>query len=821
MSALGAAARSASGGSGYAALRAGEQAKTGVGPGFTPIRVLLDATSAPAYTIGNLVAGRPGEAAKTFLSAGQWGKKTLLSDALRERGALPGGWAGTALGLGLDIATDPTTYVTFGAGGAAKAAAKQGASQVLTRAAREAAKKGERVALTDVAKASAMGERAAAGVDRSLTVGFRVPFTRGKVVPLAESKKAARAGAKVADAIGSTRIGENLREVFLPAGSGSKVAHRVGSDVRRYGDTEKRVVSQQAVRYQREVAKAAKASKLSEADAHKALVRSLDQPEKYPVPEGLSHLRDDASRILDDLRRMEDTAGIDRGLVPDYVPHLPANANERRKMERLFPLDPDRPFFFQKSRELPNLDAWEAMGLKPEYNLSRLLEVRGHASVDARVLKAFDDVVADLPVSSVDVARVKEAMRPAISGHFAIEDTKRFVNSVGSSWKALALLSPGYHARNMQSDLVSAYWAGARNPLSFIQAAKALTGRGKPIRIGDETFSADELIALAESSGAIRLGQSGKEIRGELAEAGGARLARSGLRPSRPGHGKLSRGSQAVGNAREDMVRLGTFIERMKAGDDAMQAAKVTRDFLFDYGDVGKFVQAARKFWMPFITFPSKAIPMVGRQVITRPGTLATTNKVTQALNEAAGDPDLSLLPMGARSSFAVPAPGWVRKAIGAPDDQALLFNPESVLAYGSANLADPTNPLRGAGGLLNPIPKAAIEGKTGYSFYFNGPGGKTVKSPAIINLLAKHGIPIPGAGQKTSQYTGETSDVYSRNLDLALRIFPPFSQSASLIPGGGSDTTRLPYLKYFGGLTISPYDQSKAAFYAEKYGRK
>ena len=63
----------------------------GAGPAFTPVRALLDAASTPAYVIGNLVAGRPGEAARNLYTVGQSGRKTFVSDALRERGMLPGG----------------------------------------------------------------------------------------------------------------------------------------------------------------------------------------------------------------------------------------------------------------------------------------------------------------------------------------------------------------------------------------------------------------------------------------------------------------------------------------------------------------------------------------------------------------------------------------------------------------------------------------------------------------------------------------------------------------------------------------------------------
>lgn len=784
-----------------------------------PVNALIRAANVPNLAIGDAITNpshiiRGGPSFRDLYN----GKADSIGQAVEKRGALdaiPDKYGlRTATKLALDIGLDPTTYITFGAGGAVKAAGR-GASVALTRDVAEAAARGERVSIQSVARSSAMREVDKAAAPRALSVGFRVPLSRGKTVTLAESRKAAAAGAKVADVIGSSRVGENLREVFLPAGSASKVAHRVGADVRRYGESEKRLVSKESARLDTAISKGAKAAGMSFHEANVLIAKSLDMPEKYIVPDALKEARDWADQIRLERQAVEEKAGTMADFGDSYISHLPANANEQRKLEKMFPQDPDRQFFFQKQRELPNLDAWEAAGLKPEYRVSRLLEVRGHASVDARVLKAFDEVADGLPgVTSPDVLRVKEMIRPAMTGHYAVREMQSFVNGVGSSWKALALLSPGYHSRNLQSDLVSAWWAGARNPVSFVQAAKVLRGGKGTIRIAGKVYSFDELVNLAEAAGAIRIGQAGKEIRQGLDVRGKGH----GFKPSRPGQGKASNVSMKVGEAREDFTRMGVFIERLKAGDDALTAGKTVRDFLFDYGDVGRFVAAARRFWLPFITFPSKAIPMVGRVAVTRPGTIATAGKIANTLNEAAGSPDLSLLPQGARSSFAVPVPDRIRGMIGAPKDQALLFNPESVLSYGSLNMLDPKNPLRGVGGLLNPIPKSLIEGKTGYSFYFDGPGGKTVKSPAVINALARIGVPIPGGmSSKTNKYSGETSRQYSRNLDLALRLFPPFSQSAPLIPGGGSETTRLPYLKYFGGLSVSPYDSAKEAFYAEK----
>jgi len=60
---------------------------------------------------------------------GLQGQKRTFKDVLADRGM--GGKAGWTLGLGLDIATDPTTWTTFGVGAAAKAARiERGAKQI-------------------------------------------------------------------------------------------------------------------------------------------------------------------------------------------------------------------------------------------------------------------------------------------------------------------------------------------------------------------------------------------------------------------------------------------------------------------------------------------------------------------------------------------------------------------------------------------------------------------------------------------------------------------------------------------------------------------
>jgi hypothetical protein len=396
-----------------------------------------------------------------------------------------------------------------------------------------------------------------------------------------------------------------------------------------------------------------------------------------------------------------------------------------------------------------------------------------------------------------------------------LDGVSRFARDVSSRWKALALLSPGYHIRNMQDDMLRAYLAGARNPQSYYQAAKALLGKdGKVvIRKGPHagTYTYDELVRLAEASGAFGSGW----VRQEISPTTTGAIAK---RVQGPGRGPVARASQKLGQIREDAMYLGTFLERLKAGDNAIEAARKTREYMIDYGEVGRAVQSARRFLTPFITYQTKAIPLMLRQAARRPSTMANFSKIANTLNEIAGSPDLSNLPPWNQSSFAVPVNNIVRAAIGAPPGQPILFNPESVLAFGSLNMLDPRiSRLRMniGGRMLSPFIRTPIELATRDNLFTGTEFAASRYAPTFVAEVAKRlGVSLP---KKRDWYTGEERAAYPTPLDVVLRLWPQYSQAAAIAPGGTS--SRLALARYLFGLSLSPYDQARAQEAARRFG--
>lgn len=912
-------------------------------PGFTPIRVALDVLSIPNATIGKAIRDPRGALTYSALDAFRNRDRDTIGRSVEGRGLLnwvPEGKWRSVTKLGLDIALDPTTYVTFGAGGAARATGNAAVRRVGSEALDQAAAKGQKITLADRALASARDQEAIAAAGRSVRLGVQVPFSRAKNVTLYQSRELQRAIDAVGGAIVPKRAREAIAKGVSPSRGVDQRVNQVAQDVRRMAATEQRALTAALRLADRQTRKAERALGLKRGEAANAIAFHIDNPAKYQIPTELEPLVEAAKKLRDRFPEEEFKAGIEYARRENYLPHLGATRKDSERIQELYAKPTanaiDDPFFVNP-RISENLDQFkaigEAQGFTAETNVWKLLERRGFASIKAREKKALDDAIFQvygvkapavaLPSTEKAAARVakqeaklaaavqtgdapaavraqaklgkattglakveqkrgaaellnaKNAARPgrqAEPGEYedllrewaevgtatkyhggsllppdiqralsqvhkditkqvtdpdGIAGALRFINRTTSQWKGLALLSPGYHARNAWSDSLQAYWAGARNPQSFVQATRILKarkalangenaadatiaiGRGKNRR----TWTLTELAERARVHGVIDTGQ----VRADLMSS--ADSAIRGRLPASPGRGRIVQKSGDFGDFRENTFRLGTWLELLKRGDDPAAAAAQVRQYLYDYGEVGRFVQAARAFWLPFITYQSKALPNVIRMAAERPGRLASVDKTTQYLTESAGSPDLSLLPTGQRSSFAVPIPTAVRARLGLPTDQPLLVTPERLFSYGSLNVLDarPAAFRRNVlGGLLGPIPRVSTELATQKSLYFGSDFSKRARAPRVIQELSNRGVPIPGYGPKADYITGAPGFGYDPSLDAVLRLFPQYGQQASLT--GPSDTARIGWLRYLTGFPASPYDQARRQATVEKF---
>jgi hypothetical protein len=395
-----------------------------------------------------------------------------------------------------------------------------------------------------------------------------------------------------------------------------------------------------------------------------------------------------------------------------------------------------------------------------------------------------------------------------------------------SHWKALALLSFGYHIRNQLDDGLRAYWGGARSPQSYWDALRIRRANGDSdeiIKLGRSgEMSWRQLYDIAENHGVIRTGQVNADIRAEGQRTVGAKT----LRDRMPGRGGVVATSEAFGNAREDAMRMFFFIEMLKRGESTYNAARLTRTWLFDYGDVGKFVETARRFFLPFVTYPSKALPQTIKTFAGKPGIPANMAKIVDFLEVQANltPEDLGNLPNYLEDAFIIPDMGPLSFLTGSTAGQPYVLDPSKVMGAASVGLLDPRPAQIGANasGMWSPLVNAGLTSTFGWDPFLNRKygEGERVYAPAPIQFFDRLGVPIAGYGMKMDRQRGEEYAGYSPRLNALLNLIPVFGQMSRAVPSGREDAWQTGAFKFVTGLPVTPYDKAKAAFWADENRR-
>lgn len=456
--------------------------------------------------------------------------------------------------------------------------------------------------------------------------------------------------------------------------------------------------------------------------------------------------------------------------------------------------------------------------------------------------KYFEDVRVS-PEVKRDLLRAHEQVSKVMRDPKQRSALFEFMKRGTARWKALALLSPGHHLRNAQDDSFRAFMAGGRNPRSYVQAMRLVFGKTPPakfrLRMGDGTvIDGDELMRLAEEWSGLGQGfthevregmaqldtLTSKAIR-QMPEGLRSVMGTSGRRIEAPGTGRTATWSRRFGNKREDAWRLGTFIELLKKGDDPITAGRTTRMWHMDYGEISKFVETTRTFWLPFITFTAKALPLMGKRLVTHPGTFANVQKGMEASHEAAGNPDLSTLRVGERLSFAVPLPGRASRFLGGGGvENPIIYNPERTFSFGSINQVDPTQFNRAIANMLGPGVRTPIE-LTGHSFFRAGEFPEQVNAPAPAAWLGR--APLVGGWlgdrmglERATNQEGIERWVYSPKADIIAGLLPAYRQVGSFTPTETRPNIWPGVGSFAFGVRLSPYDIAKARAYAEQNAR-
>jgi hypothetical protein len=268
-------------------------------------------------------------------------------------------------------------------------------------------------------------------------------------------------------------------------------------------------------------------------------------------------------------------------------------------------------------------------------------------------------------------------------------EARHFMNSlmtVQNVWKGYAVFSPGFHMRNMFSNIWLNTLGGVDNPATYIKALRLQRGGGANISVkaGDNvTYKGQEIYELARKHGLIgtgpiskefgleaekellanlALGRSGKDIAGKIRQApgmdeilemsGGGKITRKEfaalIAETSPGVTPMQAAGQIfgpqnvalkinrrVGEAFEHNARITHFIDKMGKGYTPAEAAKSTKKYLYNYSDLTDFERDVMRFAMPFYSWMRFNIPNMFVSLLEKPARFAALSAKPQQMIES------------------------------------------------------------------------------------------------------------------------------------------------------------------------------------------
>jgi len=347
----------------------------------------------------------------------------------------------------------------------------------------------------------------------------------------------------------------------------------------------------------------------------------------------------------------------------------------------------------------------------------------------------------DIPVYLLpkDIADMMNAISP-----FAREKTAhifaKFSDDVMNVWKtSVTSWWPGFHSRNAMSNVWLSWLGGLQNPKRFVEAARLqwfdyMTSRGKDVAdftvtLGGKKYKASQLIKMGKETGVLNRGWFGAEMGRSLEKN---IMLQTGIRPRLTGKQKglqLARDifiekPRGAGTAVENNARFALFLDQIGKGFDVDSAARHTKKFLFDYGELTKFEKKYMKRIFPFYTWIRKNIPLEVEQLIKQPGKFAAVGKIKAEIESVSERPDEEYLPDWMREKEL-----FIRLPYESPDKPFYVNFDFAFQDLARLNFAGkPLDTLREWYAYLRPDLKAITEIATNYNVFF----GRNIVDPDL-----------------------------------------------------------------------------------------
>jgi hypothetical protein len=385
--------------------------------------------------------------------------------------------------------------------------------------------------------------------------------------------------------------------------------------------------------------------------------------------------------------RLEKAAGVGTKELDDelnYISHIVTDKarNKEALKELLFPkktLDVG----FKKHRKFRGMDISE-INTKKGYEFFHtdpniIQTARDIASIDARsTAELIDSIIKDgtlaliseqAPGDWVEISGKRFAgkvkgykFHPEIAQHLTEvikktdpDEIKGFMHLFDSAtkyWKAQTLpIFPAYHLRNMVGNLWNNWLAGVNDPSVYGKAAAIQKGANGAIKIkGGQELSFDTIRQLYRETGLERTffkADVAQELASRAGKVGGS------LNPL-SADSVYVRAGRKVGSAVEDNARMALFIDRLKKGDAAEQAARTVKKYLFDYEDLTPFEKTTMRRIFPFYTYTRKNLPLQLEMLIKNPSRFNVSRDIQVAITHDEDQPNPEVTPKWMREAQAV-----------------------------------------------------------------------------------------------------------------------------------------------------------------------
>ena len=173
----------------------------------------------------------------------------------------------------------------------------------------------------------------------------------------------------------------------------------------------------------------------------------------------------------------------------------------------------------------------------------------------------------------------------------------------------------------------------------------------------------------------------------------------------------MFQGGFKIGQKIEDYSRTLTFLSQLKSTGDPMQAARITRQALFDYTNLTNFEREVLRRIIPFYSFTRKNLELQVSTLLTNPGKIAQQIRATQTLGDSFSGEELTEKELAALPDWAKDGYALVRKREGS---HITLLRTLGTPLEEFAGRANADSNL----GMISPLLKAPFEMASGYSVF-------------------------------------------------------------------------------------------------------